>query len=104
MKVRLAWLAFGLASLVCAYGAYVHGTQLIAALTFASHADVAIPLAFWVLTGVYALHTVGVCAGWWIGYLGMTAGRYRQAAIGTAVGLISSTGLLIAVFAALSAG
>jgi hypothetical protein len=95
---RLAWLGFGLASLVCARGAYLHGTELIGALTFANNTGAAIPAAFWVLTGLYAVHTVGVCAGWWVGYLGMTTGRYRRAAAGLAVALVASTPLLIAIF------
>jgi hypothetical protein len=94
----LAWPGFGLASLICAWGAYTHGSQLIAALTFASKGEEPIPLAFGVLIGLYAVHTIGVCAGWWVGYLGMTTGRYRQAAIGLAVALVASTSLLITLF------
>jgi hypothetical protein len=99
VKGRLAWLGFGLASLVCAWGAYFHGTQLISALTLASKIDDPLPLAFWVLIGLYAVHTIGVCAGWWVGYLGMTTKRYRQAVIGLAVALVSCTPLLVVLFA-----
>lgn len=98
MRQRLAWLGFGLASLVCAWGAYVHGSQVIASATFISHMADPAPLGLWVLIGLYCVHTIGVCAGWWVGYLGMTTRRYRQATIGTGVALIASTPLLIAIF------
>jgi hypothetical protein len=104
LKGRLTWLAFALASLVCGWGAYVHGSELIGALTFANNTDAAVPAAFWVLTGLYAVHTVGVCAGWWVGYLGMTTGRYRRAAIGLAVALVASSPLLIVLFTKLESG
>ena len=96
--MKTAWIAFALASLVCAWGAYSHGTQLIAILTFVGKADVAVPASVWVVAGLQAAHTIGVCAGWWVGYVGMTVGRYRQAAIGTGVALVASSPLLIAIF------
>jgi hypothetical protein len=99
VRRRLAWLGFGLASLVCAWGAYSHGSQLIEALTLASKIDDPVPARFWVLIGLYAVHTIAICAGWWVGYLGMTTRRYRQAAIGLAVALVACTPLLIAIFA-----
>jgi len=102
VTARAAWLAFAMASLICAWGAYVHGAQLIAALSFASKADEPVPPAFWVLIGLYALHTIGVCAGWWVGYVGMTLARYRQAAIATGVALVASTSLLITLFTRLN--
>jgi hypothetical protein len=97
-RERLAWLGFGLASLICTWGAYSHGTQLITALTLVSKVDDAVPVAFWVLIGLNAVHTIGVCAGWWVGYLGMRTGRYRQAVAGLVVALVASTPLLIAIF------
>lgn len=104
MNRRLVWLAFALASLVCAWGAYSNGSQLITILTFIGKVDVAVPATVWVVTGLWAIHTIGVCAGWWVGYLGMTTGRYRQAVIGTGVALVASTPLLIVLFRRLSAG
>jgi hypothetical protein len=98
VRARLTWVAFGLASLLCAWGAYVHGSQLIEALTLAWKIDDPVPEAFWVLIGLYAVHTIGVCAGWWVGYLGMTTQRYRQAAIGLAVALVACSPLLIVIF------
>ncbi len=96
--MKAAWIAFALATLVCAWGAYSHGTQLITILTFIGKVDVAEPAAVWVVAALQAIHTIGVCAGWWVGYVGMTVGRYRQAAIGTGVALVASSPLLIVIF------
>ncbi|MGZ3402114.1 MAG: hypothetical protein ACXWKN_01830 [Phenylobacterium sp.] len=104
MRGRLAWLGFALASLICAWGAYSNGSQLITILTFIGKVDAAVPAAVWVITGLWAVHTIGVCAGWWVGYLGMTNGRYRQAVIGTGVALVASTPLLILLFRKFSVG
>jgi hypothetical protein len=88
VKRGLAWIGFGLATLFCAYWAYVTGFQIITVLTFGTRIDP--PPSLWVLTGLYGLHLVAACVAWLIGLRGLAAKSPRGTVIGTTAAVVFS--------------
>jgi heme/copper-type cytochrome/quinol oxidase subunit 3 len=90
----LAWLTFGLGTLIAGYWTYVNGFQVITTLTFATRIDA--PPELWALTGLYGLHVIAGSVVWFFSLRAMNAGRLgRGVALALASAVVSWPGLAL---------